>query len=144
MVKCLGVDKNIITLRQGGSLYFPNVENGEMVSLSFKGLTNPRTTVETEPFKISNYGYTGIQESGWIGGVSMKELADIQFYVNATSNMTGELTTYNFTYLSQEPLLAGDKATLVFPEEIEVRQTLRQLNATSLTGYKDIVYSVQG
>ena len=48
----------------------------------------------------------------------MKEVADIQFYVYATSNMTGDLTTYNFTYLSKEPLLAGDKATLTFPKEI--------------------------
>ena len=72
----------------------------------------------------------------------MRELADIQFYVNATSYVTGDLTTYNFTYLSQEPLLAGDKATLTFPEEIQLPQTLRELNAKSLSGHKDIVYSV--
>ena len=115
-----------------------------MVSLSFGGLTNPRTNVETKPFKISNYGYAGHQESGSIGGVTMKELADIQFYVNATSNMTGEPTTYNFTYLSQEPLLAGDKATLVFPKFNVLPQTLRELNPKSLSGNKDIEYSLQG
>ena len=149
MVKCISVDKNIITLEQGGSAYFPNVGRGEVVSLSFRGLTNPRSTVETEPFKIYNYGYNGnlqqsFQESGSIGGVTMKELADIQFYVNATSNMTGELTTYNFTYLSQEPLLAGDKATLVFPKFNVLPQTLRELNPKSLSGNKDIEYSLQG
>ena len=145
MVRCISVDKNIITLEQGGSAYFPSVARGEVVSLSFVGITNPRTTVETEPFKIYTYGYSGnFLESGSIGGVTMEELADIQFNVNATGNMTGELTTYNFTYLSQEPLLAGDKATLVFPKFNELPQTLRELNPKSLSGNKYIEYSLQG
>ena len=123
-----------------GSIYFS--DRGEN-TLILTGLINPRTNVETEPFKLTTYGYQdNFLESGSIGGVTMKEVADIQFYVNATSNMTGDLTTYNFTYLSKEPLLAGDKATLTFPKEIQVPQTLRELNATSLSGHKDIVYSV--
>ena len=117
---------------------------GDLVTITLEGLTNPRTNVQTEPFNITSYDYQGnMIEFGLIGGVTMTELADMQFYVWPKSWINGDKTTYNVTYFIEEPLLAGDKATVVFPKEIEVPQTLRELNAKSLNGHKDIIYSVK-
>lgn len=94
--------------------------NNKVLTLTFGGCTNPRTTKTTRPFQIRTFDSKGNQiDGGYSLATSMTKLNSLtSFSVTSDSLVNGAVTDYKFSIQSVFTMKNNDKISFDFPADI--------------------------